>query len=70
MDFFAKDSETIYSIVDLHALTLDVNLETLNESVYEVTAAIIASGIDPKKSIIFNQSAVKEHSELCWVLIA
>ena len=62
-----QDSETIYSIVDLHALTLDSNLETLNESVYEVTAAIIASGIDPQKSIIFNQSSVKEHSELCWV---
>ena len=53
----------------LHALTLDSNLETLNESVYEVTAAIIASGIDPQKSIIFNQSSVKEHSELCWIHI-
>ncbi len=62
-----QGSETIYSIVDLHALTVNSNLETLSESVHEVTAAIIASGIDPKKSIIFNQSAVKEHSELCWI---
>ncbi len=62
-----EDSETLYSIVDLHALTVPSNLETLNDSVYEVTAAIIASGIDPKKSIIFNQSSVKEHAELCWI---
>ena len=62
-----KDSETIYSIVDMHALTVPQTIENLKETVYEVTAAIIASGIDPRKSIIFNQSSVHEHAELAWI---
>jgi tryptophanyl-tRNA synthetase len=47
--------ETIYCVVDMHAITLDV------------TAAYIAAGIDPKRSILFNQSRVPEHAELTWV---
>ncbi len=62
-----ENSETLFSIVDLHAITVSSNFQNLGDSVYEVTAAIIASGIDPKKSIIFNQSSVKEHAELCWI---
>ena len=62
-----ENNENIYSIVDMHALTVPENSVNLNESVLEVTAAIIASGINPNKSIIFNQSSVKEHAELAWV---
>ena len=62
-----NDNQNIYSIVDMHALTIPENLSDLKEGVYEVAAAIIASGIDPKKSIIFNQSSVYEHAELSWI---
>tara|TARA_B100000676_G_scaffold284535_1_gene312326 strand:- start:340 stop:1371 length:1032 start_codon:yes stop_codon:yes gene_type:complete len=62
-----NDSEAFFSIVDLHAITVSSNFDSLQNSIYEVTAAIIASGIDPKKSIVFNQSSVKEHTELCWI---
>ncbi len=62
-----ENNENIYSIVDMHALTVPENALNLKDSVFEVTAAIIASGISSEKSIIFNQSSVKEHAELAWV---
>ena len=62
-----EDNQNIYSIVDMHALTIPENLANLDDAVIEVTAAILASGISPTKSIIFNQSSVKEHAELAWV---
>ena len=62
-----NENQNIYSIVDMHALTIPENVSDLKEGVYEVAAAIIASGIDPKKSIIFNQSSVYEHAELSWI---
>ena len=58
-----KQNNCIYSIVDLHAMTVPGNFEDLNDSI-EVAAAILASGIDPKKSILFKQSSVSEHIEL------
>src|SRR3981081_3874391 len=62
----------IYCVVDLHALTVAVSVwggpDELRRNTREVTAAFIASGIDPKKQIIFNQSQVAEHAELTWVL--
>ena len=58
---------SIFSIVDLHAITVPQNPSHLKTSTHEVTAAIIASGIDPKNSIVFNQSSVKEHAELAWI---
>ncbi len=61
------DISSIFSIVDLHAITVPQLPSQLKSSTHEVTAAIIASGIDPKKSIIFNQSSVKEHAELAWI---
>ncbi len=59
---------SIFSIVDLHAITVPQEPLKLKSSTHEVTAAIIASGIDINKSILFNQSSVKEHSELAWIL--
>ncbi len=58
----------IYCVVDLHAITVWQDPAELTRSIREVTAAFIASGIDPKKHIVFNQSQVAEHAELAWVL--
>ena len=59
----------IYCVVDLHAITVPVpgGPDELRRNTREVTAAFIASGIDPRKQIIFNQSQVAEHAELAWV---
>jgi tryptophanyl-tRNA synthetase len=68
---FAKmqnENECLFCIVDLHAITVFQKSEELRNNTYEVTAAYLASGIDPKKSVIFNQSQVSGHAELAWVL--
>ena len=62
-----RDIPSIFSIVDLHAITVPQDPMKLRDSTHEVTAAIIASGVDVKKSILFNQSSVKEHTELAWI---
>ena len=64
---FQRDIPSIFSIVDLHAITVSQDPMKLRDSTHEVTAAIIASGVDVKKSILFNQSSVKEHTELAWI---
>jgi tryptophanyl-tRNA synthetase len=63
-----KDYECIFCIVDLHALTLPQDPDELRSSTREVTAAYIASGIDPERCTIFNQSMVPAHTELAWLL--
>src|SRR6187397_3456069 len=60
--------ECIYCIVDLHAITVWQDPAELPKMIREVTAAFIASGIDPKKHVVFNQSQVAEHAELAWIL--
>jgi len=62
-----EDYETIYCVVDLHAITVWQEPEELKRSTHEVAAAMIASGIDPEKSILFNQSQVPAHAELGWL---
>src|SRR5687767_1770186 len=57
----------IYCVVDMHAITTWQEPAELTHNIREVTAAFIASGIDPKKHIVFNQSQVAEHAELAWV---
>ena len=59
--------DCIYCVVDLHAITVWQDPAELPRAIREVTAAFIASGIDPKKHIVFNQSQVAEHAELAWV---
>src|ERR1700685_909931 len=59
--------DCIYCVVDLHAITVWQDPAELPKAIREVTAAFIASGIDPKKHIVFNQSQVAEHAELAWV---
>lgn len=62
------DYECLYCVVDLHALTLWQEPDSLRKGVRELTAAFLACGLDPKKSIIFNQSRVGAHAELAWIL--
>jgi tryptophanyl-tRNA synthetase len=57
----------IYCVVDLHAITLPQDPKELMASTRAVTAAFLASGIDPAKHIVFNQSQVHQHAELAWV---
>ncbi len=59
--------ETIYCVVDLHAITVHQDPRLLRDQTLEVTAAFIAAGIDPQHSIIFNQSRVVQHAELAWI---
>ena len=61
--------ECLFCIVDLHAITVPQDPASLRQSIRQTAAAYIASGIDPKKSIIFQQSAVSGHSELAWLLM-
>lgn len=60
--------ETIYCVVDMHAITVWQDPADLTRATREVAAAMIASGIDPEKSILFNQSRVPAHAELGWLL--
>ena len=62
-----KTHECIYCVVDLHAITVWQQPEELRRAIRQVTAAYIASGLDPEKSILFNQSQVPAHAELAWV---
>tara|TARA_B110001452_G_C15234087_1_gene427337 strand:- start:750 stop:1751 length:1002 start_codon:yes stop_codon:yes gene_type:complete len=63
-----KNNECIFCVVDLHAITVKQDPKELKKNIRETTATFIASGIDPKKSIIFNQSKVPAHSECAWIL--
>jgi tryptophanyl-tRNA synthetase len=62
--------EAIYCVVDLHAITVPYDPAELRSYVYDTTAILIAAGIDPTRSILFRQSDVHEHTELCWLLSA
>ena len=63
-----EGNECVYCVVDLHAITFKQDPKILKNNIRETTAAFLASGIDPKKSIIFNQSLVPAHSEGSWIL--
>jgi tryptophanyl-tRNA synthetase len=62
------EAQCLFFLADLHALTIDVDPERLRANVREMAAALIASGIDPAKSILFAQSAIPAHAELAWIL--
>ena len=63
-----EETECLFFLADLHALTVDIDPAVLSANVREMAAALIASGIDPAKSTLFCQSAVPAHSELTWIL--
>jgi tryptophanyl-tRNA synthetase len=60
--------DNIFCIVDLHALSQTTSRDTLRENILNLANMLLASGLDPDKSIIFVQSDVREHTELCWLL--
>ena len=61
-------AQTIYSIVDLHAMSMPYDSTQLRRKCVETAAALMACGISPQQSILFRQSAVREHTELAWTL--
>ena len=63
-----KENSCVYCVVDLHAVTVKQDPKILKNSIRETTAAFLASGLDPNKSIIFNQSQVAAHAEASWIL--
>jgi tryptophanyl-tRNA synthetase len=60
--------EALYCIVDLHATTVAYEPAELRRSVYDLTALLLAAGLDPSRCILFRQGDVHEHTELCWLL--
>ena len=62
-----EQSDCIYCVVDLHSLTAQLVHQDLSDQTRSITAAFLASGIDPKKHIVFNQSRVMQHAELAWI---
>jgi len=63
-----EKTECIYCVVDLHAITVFQDPKELRNNILETTAGFLATGLDDKKSIIFNQSSVSGHTELAWIL--
>ena len=63
-----NDNKCIFCVVDLHAITVKQDPKELKDNIRETVATFVASGIDPKKSIIFNQSSVAAHAEGAWIL--
>ena len=62
------ENDCIFCVVDLHAITVNQNPKELKINILETVATFVACGIDPMKSIIFNQSKVSAHSETAWIL--
>ena len=63
-----EKTKCIYCVVDLHAITVFQDPKELRNNILETTAGFLATGLDSKKSIIFNQSSVSGHAELAWIL--
>jgi tryptophanyl-tRNA synthetase len=63
-----RGDPAIYCIVDLHAITVSYEPARLRSYVYDTAAMLIASGLDPARCVLFRQSDVHEHTELCWLL--
>jgi len=62
------EAECLFFLADLHAITIDVEPNELRSNIREMAAALIASGIDPAKSTLFQQSAIPAHAEMAWIL--
>ena len=65
---FQNDADSIFCIVDQHAITVFQDPDELKQNVYSVLSIFLACGLDPTKCILFNQSSVREHSVLSWYL--
>jgi tryptophanyl-tRNA synthetase len=60
--------EALFCIVDMHATTVHYEPAELRKSLYDLTALLLAAGVDPERCILFRQGDVQEHTELCWLL--
>jgi tryptophanyl-tRNA synthetase len=65
-----RGDPAIYCIVDLHAISVAFDPAELRDRLYDTTAVLLASGLDPERCILFRQSDVREHTELTWLLSA
>jgi tryptophanyl-tRNA synthetase len=65
---FQAENDCIFSIVDLHAITVDYPIRELPQRIINATKDVLAVGIDPEKSVLFRQSDIQEHVELGWLL--
>ncbi|XP_046940236.1 tryptophan--tRNA ligase, mitochondrial isoform X1 [Lynx rufus] len=63
-----EHGSVLYSIVDLHSITVPQDPAVLRQSILDMTAVLLACGINPEKSILFQQSQVSEHTQLSWIL--
>ncbi len=63
-----RGAPAIYCIVDLHAITVAYDPAELRRTVYDTTALLLAAGLEPDRCVLFRQSDVHEHTELCWML--
>jgi tryptophanyl-tRNA synthetase len=63
-----RGDPAIYCIVDLHAISVAYDPAELRERVYDTTAVLVAAGLDPGRCVLFRQSDVHEHTDLCWLL--
>src|SRR4051794_28436731 len=63
-----RGDPAIYCIVNLHAITVPYDPDELRRNVLDTTAMLLAAGLDPARCVLFRQSDVKEHTELCWLL--
>ena len=64
----SRDEESLFCLVDLHALTIDLDPDELRRGTLEVAAGLLAAGLDPSVCTLFVQSHVAEHTELAWLL--
>lgn len=64
----SEHGSVLYSIVDLHSITVPQDPAVLRQSIWDMTAALLACGINPEKSVLFQQSQVSEHTQLSWIL--
>ena len=62
-----REAQCLYCVVDLHAITLWQDPAALKGQIREIAAAFLAAGIDPARSVVFNQSQVPQHAELTWI---
>ncbi len=62
-----NDYNAIYMLADYHTLNFVQNKEEMSRNIIDLTLDYLALGLDPQKSIIFKQSDVSEHTELCWI---
>jgi tryptophanyl-tRNA synthetase len=65
-----RGDPAVYCVVDLHAITVQYDPRELRRHLHDTTALLIAAGLDPDRCILFRQSDVREHAELCWLLAA